>query len=121
MKDSIKSAIQDGHGNAVIYAGALGLLASDIIPTPADSIYFSLMQKNKRKLEQKEITPKQYWTREAVLYYGLNPLWWGIVLTALYYTRGHYTNKLKVGLGIISAGVVVSVINKNIKKDELGL
>lgn len=120
MRDSIKSAFESGHGNAIIYAGALGLLVSDIIPTPADSVYFTMMQKNKRKLENKEITPKQYWTREAALYYGLNPIWWSIVLLSLYYTKGHYTNKLKVGLGLVSAGVVVSVLNKNIQKDTKG-
>lgn len=121
MQDSIKSAISSGHGNAVVYAGAIGLLLSDIIPTPADSLYFSLMQKEKRKLENKEITPKQYWTKEAVLYYGLNPLWWSLVLTAVYFTKGDYTNKMKVGFGVISAGFVFSVINSNIKKDEQGI
>lgn len=121
MKDSIKSAVKSGHGDAILYAGALGLLLSDVIPTPADSLYFNLMQKNKRKLEDGEITPKQYWTREAALYYGLNPLWWGLVLSALYLTKGHYTTKMKVGFGIIAAGAVVGVLNKNIEKDIRGV
>jgi len=121
MRDSIKSAITSGHGNAIVYAGALGLILSDIIPTPADGLYFSLMQKEKRKLENKEITPKQYWTRDAVYYYGLNPIWWTLVLGAMYYTKGDYTNKAKVGMAIIGAGAVFAVLNKNIKKDELGI
>ena len=121
MQDSIKSAISSGHGNAVVYAGAIGLLLSDIIPTPADSLYFNLMQKEKRKLENKEITPKEYWTREAMLYYGLNPLWWSLVLGAVYFTKGDYTTKMKVGFGFVSAGFVFSVINSNIKKDEQGI
>lgn len=121
MRNAIESAVKSGHGEAIVYAGALGLLLSDIIPTPADSIYFNLMQKNKRKLENKEITPKEYWTREAVLYYGLNPLWWSIVIGALYLTKGKYTTKMKVGLGIIAAGGVLSVLNKNIEKDTKGI
>lgn len=121
MKDSIKYAVKSGHGEAVLYAGALGLLLSDVIPTPADSLYFSLMQKNKRKLESKEITPKQYWQREAALYYGLNPLWWSLVLGALYFTKGEYTTKMRVGLGIIAAGGVIGVLNKNIQKDIKGI
>ena len=121
MKDSIKSAVQGGHGDAILYAGALGLLLSDVIPTPADSLYFSLMQKNKRKLENKEITPKQYWEREALLYYGLNPIWWSVVLGALYLTKGEDTTKMKVGLGIIAAGGVIGVLNKNIQKDVRGV
>lgn len=118
MKDSFKQAIGGGHGNAIVYATAIGLLASDLIPTPADALFFRLMAKNKQKLEAKEISPKQYWTREALLYYGLNPLWWGIVLTALYYTKGDYTNKVKVGLGLLAGGVVVGVLAKNIKEEE---
>lgn len=121
MKDSIKLAVKGGHGNAILYAGALGLLLSDVIPTPADSLYFSLMQKNKRKLVSKEITPKQYWQREAVLYYGLNSIWWGVVLGALYLTKGEYTTKIKVGIGIIAAGGVIGVLNKNIEKDVKGI
>jgi len=121
LKDTIKLAVKSGHGNAILYAGALGLLLSDVIPTPADSVYFSLMQKNKRKLENKEISPKQYWQREALLYYGLNPIWWGVVLGALYLTKGEYTTKMKVGLGIIAAGGVIGVLNKNIQKDTQGI
>jgi len=118
MIKSIKSAVSSGHGNAVLYAGAIGLLLSDVIPTPADGLYFSLMQKNKAKLEAKEITPKQYWTRDAVLYYSLNPLWWSIILGAMIYTKGDYTKKAKIGIGLIATGVVLSVLHKNIKKDE---
>lgn len=120
MKDTIKSAISSGHGNALVYAGAIGLLVSDIIPTPADSVYFSLMQKQKRKLEKGEITPKQYWNREALMYYGLNPIWWSIVLGAIYLSGNSLNGKIKLGLAIIGAGAVFSVINKNIEKDEKG-
>jgi hypothetical protein len=121
MQDTIKNAVKSGHGEAIVYAGALGLLFSDIIPTPADYVYFNLMQKQKRKLEEKQITPKEYWRNQAFLYYGLNPLWWGIVLGALYVTKGSYTTKIEVGLGIIAAGGVIGILNNNIKKDEQGI
>lgn len=76
MLKTINKGINQGHGEAILYAGLLGLVVSDIVPTPADAIYFRLMEKNKQKLNNKEITPKQYWTRDAALYYGLNPIWW---------------------------------------------
>lgn len=119
MQDSIKSAISSGHGNAIVYAGAIGLLLSDVIPTPADGVYFWLMKKQRDKFNKKEITAKQFWSREAMAYYGLNPIWWGLVLGALYYTKGDYTNKLKVGIGLISAGAVAGVLYKNVKEDEI--
>jgi len=118
MVDTISSAVKGGHGNAILYAGAIGLLLSDVIPTPADGLYFYLQQKNKAKLQAKEITPKQYWVRDAAYYYGLNPIWWGLVLGSLYLTKGDYTQKAKVGIALIAAGAVIGVLNKNIKKDE---
>jgi len=121
MIDSINSAIKAGQGNAIIYAGAIGLLLSDIIPTPADAIHFSYMQKQNKKMKDGEITPKEYWRNESLSYYLLNPIWWSLVLGTLYFTKGDYTNKLKIGVGIISAGAVIGVLNKNIKKDKLGI
>lgn len=119
MVKNIDIAIKSGHGNAVLYAGAIGLLLSDIIPTPADALYFRLQAKNKKKLENGEITPKDYWTRDAIAYYGLNPLWWSIVLTAIVITKGSVSTKARLGLGLIAAGAVVSVLNKNIKEEKV--
>ena len=121
MKDTISSAIKSGHGNAIVYAGALGLLLSDIIPTPADAVYFRLEKMNKDNLQAGKITPKQYWTRDAIYYNGLNPLWWSIVLGAVYYTKGNYTQKAKVGIGLIAGGLVFAVLSKNIREDTEAL
>jgi uncharacterized membrane protein YkvI len=102
----------------LLYAVGLGLLLSDLIPTPADSVYFYLQQKNKEKLEKKEITPKQYWTKDAVNYYGLNALWWGGVLITTHYIGSGYEQKRNLLIGLIGAGAVFSVLSNNIKKDE---
>lgn len=118
MIGTIDSAIKSGHGNAVLYAGTLGLLISDIIPTPADAIYFRFQEKNKTLLEQGKITPRQYWTRDALAYYGLNPLWWSIVLGAIVLTKGSLGDKAKVGLAIVGGGAVIGVLAKNIKEEE---
>lgn len=119
MIDTISKAVKEqGAGEAVLYAGLLGLLISDIVPTPADALYFRLMEKNKQKLDNQKITPRQYWTRDAILYYGLNPLWWSLVLGAVVLTKGSLSDKLKIGIGLIGAGAVVGVLNKNIKEEE---
>jgi hypothetical protein len=122
MVGTIKDAVRNkGAGEAVLYAGLLGLVVSDIVPTPADAIYFRLMEKNKKLLEEKKITPKTYWTRDAALYYGLNPLWWLIVLGVVVNTKGGLDNKLKWAIGLVGAGAVIGVINKNIKEEEKAL
>lgn len=119
MVEAIQKAVKtQGAGEAVLYAGLLGLLVSDIIPTPADAVYFRLQEKNKQKLDAGVITPKQYWTRDALMYYGLNPLWWSLVLVAVVNTKGGLDNKLRLGLGLIGAGAVIGVLSKNIKEEE---
>ena len=118
MTNTFKNAISSGHGNTLIYAAALGLILSDVIPTPADAVYFRLMEKNKQKLNAGEITPKQYWTREALMYYGLNPLYWSLFLGILYYTKGDYNFKIKLGLAILAGGAVIGTLNKKIKEEE---
>jgi len=115
---SISSASESGHGTALLYAGLLGLLISDIIPTPADALVFKYQSKLKDQLEAKEITPKQYWLRDAAAYYFLNPIWWIIVILIVSNIKGDAERKLKFSIGIIAAGLVVAVIYKNIKKDE---
>lgn len=119
MIKTINTAIKDKNaGEAVLYATLIGLVLSDVIPTPADAAYFRLMEKNKQKLNDKIITPKQYWTRDAVLYYGLNPIWWSLVLGAVVLTKGDLSDKLKLGIALIGSGAVIGVISKNIKEEE---
>lgn len=119
MVGTIQKAVKtQGAGEAVLYAGLLGLLVSDIIPTPADAIYFRLQEKNKQKLDSGIITPKQYWTRDAVMYYGLNPLWWSLVLAAVVSVKGGLDSKIKLGIALVGAGAVVGVLAKNIKEEE---
>ena len=106
------------HKVKILYALGLGLLLSDLIPTPADAVYFNYQSINKDKLNNKQITPKQYWRRDALGYYGFNAVWWTTVLTASYFVGKDYIQKRNLMLGLIAGGVVISVLNKNIKKDE---
>ena len=115
LQDAVKSK---GAGEAVLYAGLIGLVLSDIIPTPADAVYFRMMSKNKKLLKDGKISPKQYWTRDAALYYGLNPLWWSLVLLAVVKTKGELIDKVRVVTLILVAGAVVGVLSKNIKEEE---
>lgn len=103
----------------LLYAVGLGLIASDLIPTPADGLYFYTMRNNKEKLNDGIITPKKYWVRDAVGYYGYNALWWGSVLGASYFLGKNFTQKRNILLGLIAGGIVFSVLSKNIKKDEI--
>jgi len=100
----ILDATQGPHANGVLYAGAVGLLLSNIIPTPADALYFHREKKLKEKWDNKEITPEKYWQKTATAYYVYKPVWWGLVISAMYFTKGDVKDKAKIGLMIVGAG-----------------
>ncbi len=110
--------LKNGNDTKLLLAVGVGLILSDIIPTPADGLYFKLQQTNKEKLSKGEITPKQYWTRDALAYYGLNPLWWGLVLGTSLYLGKDFKQKKNIMIGLVAGGVVLGVLYKNVKKDE---
>lgn len=107
----------NNHKTTILYAIGIGLLASDLIPTPADAFYFNYQRKNKQNLEEKIITPKQYWIKDAAGYYGFNALWWASVLGASYLIGKDFTQKRNLMITLIAGGVVVAVLNQNIQKD----
>jgi len=106
------------HHSKILLATGIGLVLSDIIPTPADALYFKLQQKWKADLEDGKITPKQYWTKEALAYYGLNPIWWSAVLGASFLIGKTDSSRIKTFAILIAGGAVIGVIGKNIKKDS---
>jgi hypothetical protein len=116
--NTIASAVKTGHGNAVLLAAGLGLIFSDIIPTPGDAFYFWDQQRLKKLLEEDKITPKQFWIKNVAGYYLYNSLWWALVVGAVMLSKGGFDQKLKLALGIVGGGAVLAVIAKNIKKDN---
>lgn len=115
---TIKSGIDSGHGTALLYAGMIGLVLSDIIPTPADAAYFYAERNLRDKWKHREITPEQYWSISAAYYYVLNPIWWTLVGITVVSIKGDASKKIKVLGGLIGAGAVLAVIHKNIVKDK---
>jgi hypothetical protein len=113
----ILDATQGPHANGVLYAGAVGLLLSNIIPTPADALYFHREKKLKEKWDNKEITPEKYWQKTATAYYVYKPVWWGLVISAMYFTKGDVKDKAKIGLMIVGAGAVLGIVYRNYTKD----
>lgn len=111
-----KSKFFEGK-TGLLYAGMLGLIASDIIPTGGDFLYFKKHKEWRDKWAKGELTSKQYWTRELLGYYTFNSGWWLMVGLAVYFTP-KYENKLKVGLALIGTSAVAAIIYKNITKDE---
>lgn len=118
MISQIKKAADNGYGNALIYTAIITAAVTDFIPTPADYFYFRTQEKIKQELKNGTISPTQYWIRDAASYYLYNPAWW-ILFGFAVVKFGHTTqDKVKIAIGLASAGAVVGILAKNIKTDE---
>ena len=113
----ILEATEGRHASGVLYAGAVGILLSNIIPTPAEALFYHTEKKLRNKWDNDEITAEKYWQKTASAYYLYKPVWWGIVISAMYFTKGDVKNKAKIGLIMVTAGAVVGIIYKNYTKD----
>lgn len=101
----------------LLIATGVGLVLSDIMPTPADAVYFKLEEKWKNQLEDGVIDAKQYWRKNALAYYGLNPIWWSMVLGSTLLFGKTFEQKLGIFAVLLSGGAIFGVLNKNIKQD----
>lgn len=117
-RTEISGAFQSPHATGVLYASILGAVLGDIIPTPADAVYFLYERKLRIKLIDKTITPAQYWERTAFAYYILNPIWWLLVFLVTIAIKGDAKKKMSVMFAMIGAGAVIGVLARNIKKDN---
>lgn len=121
MLKDIQKGLKSEHGNAVLLAGLLGLIISDILPTPADSIEFYERRKLRDQWKRGEITPAKYWSKSLEYYYILNPIYWSIIAIIIFNLKGTPESKIKILGGVIGAGAVIAIIYKNIQKDTAEL
>lgn len=117
MHSQVKYAVKSGHGEALITVALIAAAIGDLVPTPADALYFSLEKKIRDQWKNGTINTRQYWTKQALYYYTLNPLYWLSILGLVYLTKGNFNQKVKLALGIVGTGAVAAVIYKNIQKD----
>ena len=101
-----------------MYGGLIGAIAGEILPTPSDPIDFYLERKWRIELEEGKITPKKYWNMIAAKYYLLDATWWTIVFGTAILVKGDIKRKAMVVGGLIGAGAAVSILSKNIRRDE---
>jgi len=118
MDLGIGKVVSNGNGDAIIYTAVLAAIVANCIPTPADALYFWRQSVDKDLLESGKITPTQYWVRDVSGYYLYTAGWYSAIFTILAATGGNYKTKAKILLALLSSGLVIGVISKNIQKDE---
>ena len=105
----------------IMAAAGVGLILSNIIPTPGDALYFYQKKRNIEKLNNKEISPTEFWTKDAVGYYFYNATWWALVLGgSMMLATDLKQPKFKMFVALTGLAAVGTVMYNNIKnnKDE---
>lgn len=118
MDTGIGKVVKDGGGNAIIFTALLAAIVANVLPTPADVLFFNAQSSDKTKLENGQITPKQYWMRDMLGYYGYTASWYLALFIILQAAGGSYKNNARILIAVLSAGLIVGVFNKNVKKDN---
>lgn len=114
----LKGASESPNATGALYAGIVGLVISDLIPTPADAFYFNKERALRDKWKSGEIKPEEYWEKSASNYYLFNAAWWLFVGLATVYTKGSVNNKIVTLGALIGGGAVIATIYGNIQSDK---
>jgi hypothetical protein len=85
----------------------LAIAVLDAIPTPTDIGYFYA----ERWLQDKQTDPN-YWLYKTLNYYGWDVLWYTSLFGITYFTGRTVSDKVKVGVGVISLGAITYLLWK---------
>lgn len=115
---AIGGALKSEHAIGILYVAILAAALGELIPDPADAVYFSLDRKWRAQMEKEEIMPEQYWKRKSVAYFTLDFVWWMLILLIAVSIGGNIKTKALVVGGIVGGGALIGIIAKNIQKDK---
>lgn len=115
MELGIRQQIKNGNGNTIIYTALIAAALANMVPTPFDGIYFRRINKLQRDYDENKISPEKLEWQIAGEYYLWTTLWYGALFTGVYALGGQYKTNARILLALISGGIVVGSIQKNIE------
>jgi len=105
--DQLLDVSKHKSSGVLIPSTFLAIAVLDAIPTPTDIGYFYM----ERWLQDQQDNPN-YWLYKTVNYYGWDVLWYVTLFGATYATGKTISDKLKVGVGVISLGAIAYLLWK---------
>jgi len=105
--ESLEKIGRRKESGALVPAAFLAIAALDAIPTPTDIGYFYTEQ----WLKQNPNVPN-YWIYKTANYYGWDILWYLTLFGVTYALGKTISDKVKVGVGIVSAGAIAYLLWK---------
>ena len=118
MNLGIEKVVKDGNGNALIYTALLAAAVANMVPTPADSIYFRRINMLQHQFDNGEISAEKLEWHIAGEYYLWTAGWYALLFTGVYAMGGAYKTNAKILLAIVAGGLVVGAVQKNIEVDK---
>lgn len=118
MALGIKKVVDEGSGNALIYTALIAAALANALPTPLDPVYFLRMNKLQRDYDEKKISAEKLEWHVAGEYYLWTSLWYVALFGGVYAFGGKYKTNAKVVLSLAAAGLVVGVVNRNIRVNK---
>lgn len=115
--EQIINASQGRHSDGVLYAGAVGIILSNIIPTPAEAVFYYREKSLKKQLEEGKISPEAYYRGNYRSLHYSKSIWWIGILAAMYFHKGNTQNKAMFGLALVGGGAVAGLVYKMMRKD----
>lgn len=105
--DQLVGISKQKSSSVLIPSTFLAIAVLDAIPTPTDIGYFY----TERWLQGKE-NEQNYWLYKTLNYYGWDVLWYTTLFGITYTTGRTVSDKVKVGVGVISLGAIASLLWK---------
>lgn len=112
----IKRAFARPEAKALVPATFLAFGLLDAVPIPTDIGYFyteKWLQDNKDKL-----SPSTFWLIEYFNYYGWDVAWYLSLFLITYYGGVTSTDKLHIGLWLVSTGVISTLLWRFTLQDQ---
>jgi hypothetical protein len=118
MDLGIKKVVDEGNGNTILYTALIAAALANMIPTPFDAIYFRRVNTLQRSYDDGKISPESLEWHVAGEYYLWTAIWYGALFTGIYAFGGKYKNNARILLALISGGLVIGAVNKNIEVNK---
>ena len=109
--DQLVDVSKSKSSGILIPSTFLAIAVLDAIPTPTDIGYFY----TERWLQNQQDNPN-YWLYKTVNYYGWDVLWYTTLFGVTYATGRTVSDKLKVGIGLVSLGAIAYMLWKYTSK-----
>jgi len=106
-----------GTAAAMLLGGTIGAAVGNFVPDPGDIVYVAGQRWLTKKYQANQITEKELWAGELLVYYLPSFTWWSVVSLLTYKTKG-LRPKIAIVGGMVAGGVIISLVANYIMSEK---